>query len=145
MTENKNVILSARDIVVEFDVRDRVLTAIRGVSLDLVEGEVLALVGESGSGKSVTTRTLMGLSDKNAEVIGEITFKGRNMQTLKEQDWVEVRGNDIAMIFQDPMTSLDPTMKIGRQIAEPIMFHTKLYQKEALDNGFTINERCWDT
>ena len=61
MTENKNVILSARDIVVEFDVRDRVLTAIRGVSLDLVEGEVLALVGESGSGKSVTTRTLMGL------------------------------------------------------------------------------------
>jgi len=64
MTENKNVILSARDIVVEFDVRDRVLTAIRGVSLDLVEGEVLALVGESGSGKSVTTRTLMGLSDK---------------------------------------------------------------------------------
>ena len=64
MTENKNVILSARDIVVEFDVRDRVLTAIRVVSLDLVEGEVLALVGESGSGKSVTTRTLMGLSDK---------------------------------------------------------------------------------
>ena len=64
MTENKNVILSARDIVVEFDVRDRVLTAIRGVSLDLVEGEVLALVGESGSGKAVTTRTLMGLSDK---------------------------------------------------------------------------------
>ena len=64
MTENKNVILSARDIVVEFDVRDSVLTAIRGVSLDLVEGEVLALVGESGSGKSVTTRTLMGLSDK---------------------------------------------------------------------------------
>ena len=67
------------------------------------------------------------------------------MQVLREEDWVKVRGNDIAMIFQDPMTSLDPTMKIGRQIAEPIMFHTKLYQKEALDNGFTINERCWDT
>ena len=67
------------------------------------------------------------------------------MQALREEDWVKVRGNDIAMIFQDPMTSLDPTMKIGRQIAEPIMFHTKLYQKEALDNGFTINERCWDT
>ena len=61
------------------------------------------------------------------------------MQALREEDWVKVRGNDIAMIFQDP------TMKIGRQIAEPIMFHTKLYQKEALDNGFTINERCWDT
>ena len=138
MTENKNVILSARDIVVEFDVRDRVLTAIRGVSLDLVEGEVLALVGESGSGKSVTTRTLMGLSDKNAEVIGEITFKGRNMQTLKEQDWVEVRGNDIAMIFQDPMTSLDPTMKIGHQIAEPIMLHAKVSQKEALEMALQL-------
>ena len=87
----------------------------------------------------------MGLSEKNAEVTGDITFKGRDMQALREEDWVKVRGNDIAMIFQDPMTSLDPTMKIGRQIAEPIMFHTKLYQKEALDNGFTINERCWDT
>ena len=67
------------------------------------------------------------------------------MQALREEDWVKVRGNDIAMIFQDPMTSLDPTMKIGRQIAEHIMFHTKLYLKEALDNGFTINVRCWDT
>ena len=65
MTENKNVILSARDIVVEFDVRDRVLTAIRGVSLDLVEGEVLALVGESGSGKSVLTKTFTGMLEEN--------------------------------------------------------------------------------
>ena len=85
------------------------------------------------------------IRQKNAKVTGDITFKGRDMQALREEDWVKVRGNDIAMIFQDPMTSLDPTMKIGRQIAEPIMFHTKLYQKEALDNGFTINERCWDT
>ena len=67
------------------------------------------------------------------------------MQALREEDWVKVRGNDIAMIFQDPMTSLDPTMKIGRQIAEPIMFHTKLYKKEALDNRYSINERTWDT
>ena len=65
----------------------------------------------------------MGLSDKNAEVIGEITFKGRNMQTLKEQDWVEVRGNDIAMIFQDPMTFLNPVLTIGKQIRETLLNH----------------------
>ena len=141
----KETILSVKNLHVNFHTYAGEVKAIRDVNFDLKKGETLAIVGESGSGKSVTTRTLMGLSDKNAKVTGDITFKGRDMQTLKEEDWVKVRGNDIAMIFQDPMTSLDPTMKIGRQIAEPIMFHTKLYQKEALDNGFTINERCWHT
>ena len=141
----KETILSVKNLHVNFHTYAGEVKAIRDVNFDLKKGETLAIVGESGSGKSVTTRTLMGLSDKNAKVTGDITFNGRDMQTLKEEDWVKVRGNDIAMIFQDPMTSLDPTMKIGRQIAEPIMFHTKLYQKEALDNGFTINERCWDT
>ena len=141
----KETILSVKNLHVNFHTYAGDIKAIRDVNFDLKKGETLAIVGESGSGKSVTTRTLMGLSDKNAKVTGDITFKGRDMQALREEDWVKVRGNDIAMIFQDPMTSLDPTMKIGRQIAEPIMFHTKLYQKEALDNGFTINERCWDT
>ena len=141
----KETILSVKNLHVNFHTYAGEVKAIRDVNFDLKKGETLAIVGESGSGKSVTTRTLMGLSAKNAKVTGDITFKGRDMQALKEEDWVKVRGNDIAMIFQDPMTSLDPTMKIGRQIAEPIMFHTKLYQKEALDNGFTINERCWDT
>ena len=141
----KETILSVKNLHVNFHTYAGEVKAIRDVNFDLKKGETLAIVGESGSGKSVTTRTLMGLSAKNAKVTGDITFKGRDMQALREEDWVKVRGNDIAMIFQDPMTSLDPTMKIGRQIAEPIMFHTKLYQKEALDNGFTINERCWDT
>lgn len=141
----KETILSVKNLHVNFHTYAGDVKAIRDVNFDLKKGETLAIVGESGSGKSVMTRTLMGLSEKNAKVTGDITFKGRDMQALREEDWVKVRGNDIAMIFQDPMTSLDPTMKIGRQIAEPIMFHTKLYQKEALDNGFTINERCWDT
>lgn len=141
----KETILSVKNLHVNFHTYAGEVKAIRDVNFDLKKGETLAIVGESGSGKSVMTRTLMGLSEKNAKVTGDITFKGRDMQALREEDWVKVRGNDIAMIFQDPMTSLDPTMKIGRQIAEPIMFHTKLYQKEALDNGFTINERCWDT
>ena len=84
MTENKNVILSARDIVVEFDVRDRVLTAIRGVSLDLVEGEVLALVGESGSGKSVLTKTFTGMLEENGRVAsGSIDYLGQDLTKLK--------------------------------------------------------------
>lgn len=141
----KETILSVKNLHVNFHTYAGEVKAIRDVNFDLKKGETLAIVGESGSGKSVMTRTLMGPSEKNAKVTGDITFKGRDMQALREEDWVKVRGNDIAMIFQDPMTSLDPTMKIGRQIAEPIMFHTKLYQKEALDNGFTINERCWDT
>lgn len=142
----KETILSVKNLHVNFHTYAGEVKAIRDVNFDLKKGETLAIVGESGSGKSVTTRTANGsIRQKNAKVTGDITFKGRDMQALREEDWVKVRGNDIAMIFQDPMTSLDPTMKIGRQIAEPIMFHTKLYQKEALDNGFTINERCWDT
>ena len=113
MTENKNVILSARDIVVEFDVRDRVLTAIRGVSLDLVEGEVLALVGESGSGKSVLTKTFTGMLEENGRVAsGSIDYRGKDLTKFKShQDWAAIRGAKIATIFQDPMTSLNPIVK----------------------------------
>ena len=125
MTENKNVILSARDIVVEFDVRDRVLTAIRGVSLDLVEGEVLALVGESGSGKSVLTKTFTGMLEENGRVAsGSIDYRGQDLTKLKShQDWAPIRGAKIATIFQDPMTSLDPIKTIGSQIVEVIVKH----------------------
>ena len=79
MTKENNVILTARDIVVEFDVRDKVLTAIRGVSLDLIEGEVLALVGESGSGKSVTSTAVMGLLDESAEISGSVKLHGTEL------------------------------------------------------------------
>ena len=94
MTENKNVILSARDIVVEFDVRDRVLTAIRGVSLDLVEGEVLALVGESGSGKSVLTKTFTGMLEENRRVAsGSNDYRGKDLPKIKtHQEWASISG-----------------------------------------------------
>ena len=133
MTENKNVILSARDIVVEFDVRDRVLIAIRGVSLDLVEGEVLALVGESGSGKSVLTKTFTGMLEENGRVAsGSIDYRGQDLTKLKShQDWAPIRGAKIATIFQDPMTSLDPIKTIGSQIVEVIVKHQGKSAKEA--------------
>ena len=133
MTENKNVILSARDIVVEFDVRDRVLTAIRGVSLDLVEGEVLALVGESGSGKSVLTKTFTGMLEENGRVAsGSIDYRGQDLTKLKSHhDWAAIRGAKIATIFQDPMTSLDPLKTLGSQIVEVIVKHPGKSAKEA--------------
>lgn len=133
MIQNKNVILTARDIVVEFDVRDKVLTAIRGVSLDLIEGEVLALVGESGSGKSVLTKTFTGMLEENGRVAqGTIDYRGQDLTKLKSnKDWEPIRGVKIATIFQDPMTSLDPINTIGSQITEVIIKHQKKTPKEA--------------
>ena len=133
MTQEKNVILTARDIVVEFDVRDKVLTAIRGVSLELIEGEVLALVGESGSGKSVLTKTFTGMLEENGRVAqGTIDYRGQDLTKLKSnKDWEPIRGVKIATIFQDPMTSLDPINTIGSQITEVIIKHQKKTPKEA--------------
>ena len=133
MTKNENVILTARDIVVEFDVRDRVLTAIRGVSLDLIEGEVLAIVGESGSGKSVLTKTFTGMLEENGRVAkGTIDYRGKDLTTLRNnKDWEPIRGAKIATIFQDPMTSLDPINTIGSQITEVIIKHQGKSAKEA--------------
>ncbi|MGT2743405.1 ABC transporter ATP-binding protein [Streptococcus plurextorum] len=133
MTEKNNVILTAEDVVVEFDVRDRVLTAIRGVSLELIEGEVLALVGESGSGKSVLTKTFTGMLESNGRVAsGKITYRGQDLTALKtNSDWEKLRGAKIATIFQDPMTSLNPIKTIGAQISEVIIKHQGVSAKEA--------------
>ena len=135
---SKENILSVKNLHVNFRTYAGEVKAIRDISFDLNKGETLAIVGESGSGKSVTTKTLMGLSEKNAEVSGQIDFKGRNLTELKEDDWVQVRGNEIAMIFQDPMTSLDPTMKIGMQIAEPILLHEQVSKQEALERALQL-------
>lgn len=125
MTKNKNVILSAKNVVVEFDVRDRVLTAIRDVSVELNEGEVLALVGESGSGKSVLTKAFTGMLEGNGRIAGgSIQYRGQELTKLtKNEDWSEIRGSKIATIFQDPMTSLNPINTIGSQIVEVIKKH----------------------
>lgn len=133
MTEKNNVILTAKDVVVEFDVRDRVLTAIRNVSLELIEGEVLALVGESGSGKSVLTKTFTGMLESNGRIAsGSITYRGQDLTNLKtNEEWGNIRGAKIATIFQDPMTSLNPIKTIGAQITEVIIKHQGVSSKEA--------------
>ena len=130
MTEKEEKVLEVKNLHVHFKTYAGKVKAIRDVSFDLKKGETLAIVGESGSGKSVTTKTLMGLNAANAEIPqGEILFKGRNLLDIKEEDWQKIRGNEISMIFQDPMTSLDPTMRIGNQIAEPLIKHRGMKKK----------------
>ena len=111
--------------------------AIRNVNFDLNKGETLAIVGESGSGKSVTVRTVMGLLAPNAKIThGEVLFNGEDILKKSEKQLNAMRGNDVAMIFQDPMTSLDPTMTIGKQVAEPLLLHSNclLYTSDAADD-----------
>jgi len=122
---NGSLLLSARDVIVRFNLRGQELTAIRSTSLDVYEGETLAIVGESGSGKSVFTKTFIGMLDKNGRIDGgELLFKGEDMaKYTTEEQWLKVRGKKIAMVFQDPMTSLNPVRTIGEQITEVIMWH----------------------
>ena len=125
-------ILSIENLRIHFETFAGEVQAIRGVNLKLQKGETLALVGESGSGKSVTAKSVMKLLSNNAVVKeGAIIFKGENILEKSERDMQSIRGKKIAMIFQDPMTSLDPTMKIGKQITEVIIKHEKASKEEA--------------
>lgn len=125
---SKETILSVRNLNVKFNLRGKVLHAIRDISLDIYEGESIAIVGESGCGKSVFTKTFMGLLDRNGFIdSGEIFYKGTNLASLvKEKDWLKIRGKEIAMVLQDPMTSLNPLKTIGSQIAEAVSMHQGL-------------------
>lgn len=132
-------ILDVNNLEINFHTYAGDVKAIRNVSFHLDKGETLAIVGESGSGKSVTTKSLMGLLANNAEVVGgSIIFHGEDILKKSEKHMQGIRGKDIAMIFQDPMTSLDPTMKIGRQIAEPLMKHKNVEKKKALAQALEI-------
>ena len=125
-------ILSIENLRIHFKTFAGEVQAIRGVNLTLQKGETLALVGESGSGKSVSAKSVMQLLSNNAMVKeGSILFKGENLLEKSEREMQSIRGKEIAMIFQDPMTSLNPTMKIGLQIAEVIIKHEKASKEEA--------------
>lgn len=125
-------ILDVKNLKINFKTYAGQVKAIRDVSFHLNKGETLAIVGESGSGKSVTTKSLMGLLAKNAAISGgQALFHGTDLLQLSDKAFQKIRGHKIAMIFQDPMTSLDPTMKIGKQIAEPLMLHKQVSKQEA--------------
>ena len=137
--EKNQLILSVKDLNIQFNLRGKALHAIRGIDLDIYHGEVLAIVGESGSGKSVFTKSFMGLLDANGSITsGTIDYYGaddgkpiRLSDLKKEKDWLKVRGHEIAMIMQDPMTSLNPLKTIGDQIMEAVELHQHLKGKAA--------------
>jgi oligopeptide transport system ATP-binding protein len=120
-------LLSVNDLTVEFDTEDGVVHAVTGVSYELNAGETLGVVGESGSGKSVSVMTMLGLipTPPGRIVSGEAVFKGRDLLTIPKKELQEIRGGEVAMIFQDPMTSLNPVLTIGEQIAEAIVTHNR--------------------
>jgi peptide/nickel transport system ATP-binding protein len=130
-------LLSVKDLVVEFQTGDGIVRAVNNVSFDIPIGKTIGIVGESGSGKSVTSLAVMGLLQKPAAVVpqGEILFNGVDLLKCSESKMRELRGNQISMIFQEPMTSLNPVFKVGEQIAEALRIHKNLSKKEAWEKA----------
>lgn len=129
----KQTILAIKDLHVRFNTAHATVQAIRGIDFDLYEGETFAIVGESGSGKSVTTKAITGLLPEKRTSIpkGEILYNGMDLTKLSEKQLQGIRGKEIAMVFQDPMTSLSPTMKIRKQITEPLIKHLHMSKEAA--------------
>lgn len=125
-------LLDVKNLHTYFDTRRGVVKAVNGISFSLEEGKTLGIVGESGSGKSQTAMSILKLFEPNQRIAdGEITFDGRNINTLQEKDLQKIRGNEISMIFQEPMTSLNPVFTVEAQINEVLMLHQNLNVKEA--------------
>ena len=129
-----HVLLQIHDLKIEFPAGPRPLTAVRNIDFEVERGQVLGLVGESGSGKSVTSLAIMRLLPPQASATGEIHFNGvgpQNLLTLESESMRQLRGSKISMIFQEPMTALNPVMRVGEQIAEAVRAHDPVSKKES--------------
>ena len=136
---NKDVILSVRDLRINFRAYGGLVQAVRGVSFDLYRGETLAIVGESGSGKSVSIKAIMGILANNAIIeSGEILYDGKDLTKVKEDDFHEIRGHRIGLIFQDPLSALNPIMKIGKQITEVLRMKKGISKAEAKEKALEL-------
>ena len=139
MSVSAEPLLEVRDLSVHFETEDGVVRAVDGVSHTIHKGESLGIVGESGSGKSVTMLTVMGLTKApNAKISGEILFEGKNLIEASGDEMRRIRGNDIAMIFQDPLSSLHPFYRVGRQLVEAIRTHQKVSKAAARDRSIEL-------
>ncbi|MEC0633474.1 ABC transporter ATP-binding protein [Bacillus haynesii] len=128
MTKEK--LLEVSDLSISFQMKKSETPIVQGVSFDLHPGEIMGVVGESGCGKSVTSLALMGLN-ANTRTTGRIKFQNKDLLMQSEKEWRQMRGNDIAMVFQEPMTSLNPLFTIGDQLTEALSSHTNIHKKEA--------------
>ncbi|WBY02768.1 ABC transporter ATP-binding protein [Ramlibacter tataouinensis] len=132
-------LLSVQDLSVDFQITGRSVRAIDGVSFVLEQGQTLGIVGESGSGKSVTMLSLLGLLPPNGAVTGgRALFRGRDLLAMGRDDLRHIRGNDIAMVFQDPMTTLNPLFRVGDQLAEAVRAHRRVSQRQARDRAVEL-------
>ena len=128
----EDVILRVDNLTVSFRTPSGLVRAVRGISFDLKRNETLCIVGESGSGKSVTGRSIMGILAGNAIIdAGHIYYDGQDLLKLKEADFYKIRGSRIGMIFQDPLSSLNPIMKVGKQLTEALILKNKMTKAEA--------------
>lgn len=137
--ENKEIVLSVKDLQVSFSTDHGYVQAVRGVSFDLYKGETLCIVGESGSGKSVTSKTIMGILAKNGRIQGgSIIYEGEDLTKISEDEFHRIRGHKIGMIFQDPLSSLNPIVRIGKQITEAMLINSSRTKK--MYNELVANE-----
>lgn len=137
--DKKDIILSVQDLEVSFKTQYGILKAVRGVSFDLYRGETLTIVGESGSGKSVTSRVIMGLSAGNSIIDGgKVMYNGMDLLQLPEEQFHKIRGSKISMIFQDPMSSLNPIVRVGHQITETLRYKLKMPRQMAKQRAIEL-------
>src|SRR5690349_5261797 len=133
-----NLLLDVVDLTVDFPTDDGIVQAVRGVSYQLRKGEVLGIVGESGSGKSVSSLAVLGLLPKVAQLRGSVRLYGDELLGLSEVEYAGIRGNKISMIFQDPLTSLNPVYTVGFQIAEAVLAHNEISKAAAMDRAVEL-------
>ncbi len=132
-------VLEVKNLKTHFNTDKGVVKAVDGVTFDLIEGKTLGVVGESGCGKSITAMSVMRLIDRNGSIVdGTIMYDGRDLAKIKMDEMRKIRGNDISIIFQEPMTSLNPVFRIGAQIVEAIKLHQDLSREEAHDKAVSM-------
>jgi len=133
-----DALLVVENLTVTFPTDDGAVQAVRGVSYTLRNGEAMGIVGESGSGKSVSSMAVMGLLPKTAQITGSVRFRGKELLGMREKDYTSIRGDKIAMIFQDPLTSLNPVYSVGKQIAEAVLAHNNVSKQAARDRAIEL-------